>query len=124
MKNDIKNIADIRFLVDSFYKKVREDLIIGPFFNTKVQNWESHLEKMYSFWQTLLLNEYTYKGQPFPLHAPMQLLPNHFEQWLELWYQTVDQNFTGQNANAAKDRGGKMAVIFLSKIEYSNHREI
>ena len=110
MKHDITNMTDIRLLVNSFYQKIREDESIGSFFNDKINDWESHLEKMHSFWQTLLLDEFTYKGKPFPLHAPMPLSRKHFDQWLILWISTVDEFFAGKTADEAKERGGKMAI--------------
>ncbi|HEV8082029.1 MAG TPA: group III truncated hemoglobin [Chitinophagaceae bacterium] len=71
--DDIKEIIsldDIKKLVDTFYDKVRRDQLIGPIFNGRIQDrWPQHLEKMYTFWQTVLLGEHTYFGTPFPPHA-------------------------------------------------------
>ncbi|WP_312398372.1 group III truncated hemoglobin [Chryseobacterium sp.] len=124
MKHDIKNILDVRLLVDSFYNKVRKDPKIGKLFNDKIQDWDTHLEKMYRFWQTVLLNEHTYQGSPFPLHAPLQIEKNHFDRWTFLWNETVDRYFEGIIANEAKWRGDKMATMFLSKIEYFKNNNI
>ena len=61
MKKDISNIQDIKLLVDVFYGKVREDGKLKDIFNNKIQDrWPEHLEKMYRFWQTVLLEEHTY----------------------------------------------------------------
>jgi truncated hemoglobin YjbI len=88
MKKDIENIDDIRLLVDSFYGTVREDDLIGPIFLGKITDWPVHLEKMYRFWQTILLEEYTYNGAPFPPHArthtsPYKVKPRGFVLNLE-----------------------------------------
>lgn len=117
--SDILTIHDIRQLVDSFYNSVRVDELIGPIFNTVIQdNWQVHLEKMYAFWQTVLLGEHTYYGTPFPPHAKLPVEQRHFDRWLLLWQQTVDSLFTGPKADEAKWRADKMAVMFLSKIDY------
>ncbi|ULT27243.1 group III truncated hemoglobin [Sphingobacterium sp. E70] len=77
MKQDIQTIADIKILVDQFYSTVRQDNLLGPIFQERIQdNWGIHLEKMYRFWQTILLDEHTYFGSPFPPHIPSPLRQN------------------------------------------------
>ena len=57
-KNDISNLTDVKLLVDSFYGKVRKDPMLKDIFNNKIEDrWPEHLEKMYRFWQTVLLEE-------------------------------------------------------------------
>lgn len=118
MKADILNLCDIKFLIDSFYEEVKKDVLIGGIFYCAVSDWKKHLEKMYTFWQTVLLVEHTYHGNPFPPDAQMPIDSMHFERWLYLWRKTVDTYFEGSLAEEAKQRGEKMATIFLSKIEY------
>lgn len=119
MKNekDIETIEDIQLLVNSFYDAVKKNPLIGPIFTGVIQDrWPEHLEKMYRFWQTVLLDEHTYSGSPFRPHAAMPLQQEHFSTWLEIWYATIDRFFSGARADEAKWRGGKMAVMFLSRI--------
>ena len=72
MKNEIISLTDIKLLVDTFYGKVREDELLKDVFNNKIQDrWPEHLEKMYRFWQTVLLEEHTYYGSPFLPHAKL-----------------------------------------------------
>ncbi|HSQ44202.1 MAG TPA: group III truncated hemoglobin [Ginsengibacter sp.] len=122
MMNNTKEIIsldDIKNLVDTFYEKVRKDELIGPIFHARIQDrWPQHLEKMYTFWQTILLEERTYFGAPFPPHANLPISHNHFKRWMELFTQTIDDLFTGTIAEEAKWRAGKMAELFESKIEY------
>ena len=116
---EIISLHDIKKLVDTFYEKVRKDELIGPIFNEKIQDrWPHHLEKMYTFWQTVLLGEHTYFGSPFPPHANLPVSHQHFEKWIELFKQTLDELFTGAIAEDAKWRAAKMAEMFESKIEY------
>lgn len=117
--NDIINLEDIKKLVDGFYGKVRNDEMLSPIFNERIgDSWPRHLEKMYSFWQTVLLGEHTYFGSPFPPHAKLPVAHAHFEKWMELFIQTVDALFTGEKANEAKIRAGKMAEMFEYKIDH------
>lgn len=116
---DISTIEDIKILVDEFYQSIREDELLGPIFNAILKDrWPPHLEKMYRFWQTVLLQEHTYFGSPFPPHAKLPVSKLHFDKWLKLWYCVIDQHFKGEKADEAKWRGDKMAEMFLSKIEY------
>lgn len=119
MTKKIGTIEDIRVLVDSFYGKVQKDEILKDIFNEKIGNrWPEHLEKMYTFWQTILLEEHTYFGAPFPPHARLPVAREHFERWLKLFFETVDEHFEGEKADEAKWRGQKMAEMFQIKIEY------
>src|SRR5688572_23651693 len=102
---EIVSIAEVQLLVDSFYDKVKTDPVLGPIFYAVIQDrWPQHLEKMYRFWQTVLLGEHTYFGAPFPPHAKLPLTKEHFDSWLTLWYRTIDEFFTGGKANEAKWR--------------------
>lgn len=119
MKNDISTIDDIKQLVDNFYGKVREDNLLADIFNQRIQNrWPEHLEKMYRFWQTVLLEEHTYFGSPFLPHARLPVSAEHFERWLKLFTETIDNLFEGDKAERAKWQGQRMAEMFLHKIEY------
>lgn len=83
MKKDIENLEDIKQLVNMFYDRVRINELIGPIFNDKIQDrWQMHLQQMYNFWQTVLLEEHTYNGRPFPPHAHLPISKEHFETWL------------------------------------------
>ncbi len=73
---------------------------------------------MYRFWQTILLDDQTYFGSPFVPHAKMPVDKTHFEQWIKLFSETVDENFVGKKAEQAKWQGQRMADMFHYKIEY------
>lgn len=119
MKKDIESIEDIKALVDTFYGRVQQNDLIGPIFESKLAGrWPEHLEKMYKFWQTILLEEYSYSGRPFPPHAQLPVNQEHFDTWKHLFNSTVDELYEGKLAEEAKWRAERMAAMFLSKIEY------
>ena len=121
--NDILTLADVKTFVDAFYKKVRQDALLAPVFNDKIQDqWHQHLQRMYSFWQTVLLDEKTYSGNPFQLHAELPVRHTHFKKWLEIFMETVDELFQGEKAREAKWRAKKIAEMFESKIEYGRNQ--
>jgi hemoglobin len=116
---DITQRGSVELLVNEFYSVIREDELLGPIFNGIIgARWPEHLNKMYSFWETVLLGNHTYSGAPFMPHARLPLEQKHFDRWLALFNQTVDRHFQGVVADDAKARAAKMAIMFLSKIEY------
>ncbi|MFM2367882.1 MAG: hypothetical protein RL619_178 [Bacteroidota bacterium] len=121
---DINTLEDIILLVDTFYSKVQKDKFIGPIFNEKISNrWPEHLEKMYRFWQTILLEVHTYSGSPFPPHKQLPVAKEHFECWMEIFIETTDSLFVGPLAEEAKLRAKNMAEMFNYKIEYFRNAE-
>tara|TARA_R100000027_G_scaffold66841_1_gene63668 strand:+ start:670 stop:1065 length:396 start_codon:yes stop_codon:yes gene_type:complete len=124
-QKQIIELDDIKLLVDSFYGKVREDKLLAPIFNNRIgEKWPEHMEKMYRFWQTVLLGEHTYHGSPFVPHAQLPVDKEHFNQWMILFNQTIDEHFRGDKAEEARWRAGKMAEMFHYKIEfYKNNPE-
>lgn len=120
--HDIETIEDVRMLVNSFYRKVREDELLKDIFNNVIEDrWPEHLEKLSRFWQTVLLGEHTYYGSPFLPHAKLPVHQAHFTQWLNLFHATIDEHFCGTNAEQAKWQSKRMAEMFLSKIQYYNN---
>ena len=122
---DISNRDDIELLVNSFYDKVWVDTTISYLFtDIAAVEWISHLPKMYTFWDTVLLGKMSYKGNPMETHinlsrkSPMN--KTHFDQWLKLWNTTIDENFEGKIATEAKQRGNNIAGLMRYKIESHN----
>jgi hemoglobin len=123
-KEDIKALDDIKLLVNTFYDKVRADNYLAPVFNNQIKDrWPEHLEKMYTFWQTVLLGEHTYYSSPFPPHAKLPVDHAHFVQWLTLFTATIEELFHGEKADEALWRANKMAEMFESKIEYYRNQK-
>ncbi len=123
MKTDIKNREDIEKLINTFYEKVKLDKTIGYFFSEVVAvNWEKHLPKMYDFWENVIFNTGVYEGNPMQqhqnLHKKSPLSKEHFDQWLFLFRNTVDQLFEGEKAEQAKQRATSIATVMQIKILY------
>jgi len=114
---ELKGEEEVKIMVDSFYDKVNEDDLLSPIFNefSKV-NWDKHLPIMYNFWGTILFGKGTYSGSPFPKHLSLPVEDKHFERWVKLFNQTIDENFTGEMADSVKLRAQSIAITFSSKI--------
>lgn len=117
---DIQNLEDIKQLVNSFYSKAKSDDLLGPVFNSVIGDWDKHLATMYTFWQTILLNEHTYNGAPFFKHIPLPIHTDHFNRWVDLFTQNINEQFEGEKAEMAKARAQQLGAIFSSKMEYVN----
>ncbi len=113
---------DIELLVNKFYDKVGKDSSIGFFFNDIAKvNWSEHLPKMYRFWETLLFGQVSYKGNPMAVHFPINEIQaiekHHFEHWLKLWTETVEENFIGETAELAVYKASNIARLMAHKME-------
>ena len=114
---DINGIEDIQLFVDEFYGKVRRDELIGPVFLKVIpDDWQPHLNKMYAFWNAVLFGVSGFKGNPFAKHAPLPIEQEHFDRWLVLFYETIDNHFEGAVAEDTKKRAGIMAEMFLYRL--------
>ncbi len=123
-KTDITTLDDVKLLVDTFYGKVRKDELLGPVFDDRIQDrWPQHLQKMYTFWQTVLLGEQTYFSSPFPPHATLPVNEQHFNRWLALFSETLEELFEGKIKEEAMWRAGKMADMFQYKISMIRGKE-
>ncbi|SHN25538.1 hemoglobin [Cyclobacterium lianum] len=124
-KEKIEGIDQVRILVDTFYGKVKSDPLLAPIFEERIKGeWDKHLDKMYRFWQTILLEEHTYYGSPFTPHASLPVNEEHFERWLELFKATIREQFDGEKAKEAIWRAEKMALMFQAKLNYYRKNEI
>lgn len=127
---DIENLDDIKVFVDNFYSKVQQNDLLAPIFATRIDSndWERHLNRMYSFWNTVLFNQRGYKGNAFAKHAELPVEPQHFSTWTTLFKETIDQDFAGDRAEEVKNRVDKMALLFMSKIQHlrdnSNYKSL
>lgn len=121
-KKPIETIADVKHLVNTFYGKVRKNEILGNVFNQVIQdNWDAHLQTMYTFWETLLLGNQTYFGSPFPPHMKLNINKTHFVTWVKLFEETILENFEGEKAEEALWRAKGISKMFQAKLERLNH---
>lgn len=121
MKKEIANTTDVRWLVDRFYDKIKEDKLVGFIFNDVMKvNWQKHLPVMYAFWENTLFYTGGYDGNAMKKHLGINrvtpLQKKHFNRWLQLFTETVDEYFEGEKAALAKQRANSIATIIQVKI--------
>jgi len=124
MKHDIENRQHVEQLINSFYDKVKQDDVIGFIFNDVAKvNWEKHLPVMYDFWEGVIFLTGQYSGNPMQVHMQLnhqvKLAKEHFERWLKLFTETVDELFEGKKAETAKEKAIGIATIMERKITSS-----
>ncbi len=68
-----------------FYSDVRQHQVIRPIFLHQIDDWPHHLEKILGFWTTITGGEPKYSGPLIQKHTNLDLTPEHFEIWLDLW---------------------------------------
>lgn len=122
LKRDIENIADITLIISNFYKLAMIDELIGYIFTDIAKiDLTHHIPKIANFWEGVLLNGNNYRGNPMLRHIELNektaLQPEHFERWLQLWNNTIDANFEGENADLAKYRADLIAQTMSYKLK-------
>ncbi|MGY6649818.1 group III truncated hemoglobin [Wenyingzhuangia sp. IMCC45574] len=117
MKKTITTKEDVVYFVDEFYKRIRAHEVLGPVFNDEIGNlWFLHLDTLSRFWETLLLGNRTYFGDPFEKHLKIPIKNEHFDLWIPLFLKTVDDLFEGNKAEEAKLRGQNLARSFRKRL--------
>ena len=81
----------IERLVHRFYDKARVDALLGPVFDSRVEDWDHHLARMCSFWGSVATMSGTYHGNPMMKHVPLPIDSQHFDRWLALFEETANE---------------------------------
>lgn len=122
MDREIKDRNDVSELVHAFYEKIRSDELLGHIFNDTIDEWPVHLEKLTDFWESILLGANNFKGRPMRAHFMVDAKYNHslselhFEAWLSLWFETVDEIFSGKLAEMAKEKARNIAQVTFIRL--------
>ena len=118
VKRDIEGKTDIKFFVEQFYGKVRQNDLLAPVFASRIPDgdWAAHLERMYDFWNAILFSKTGFQGNPMQKHLSLPIEEKHFTQWLALFRETIDESFKGPKAEEAKKRATSIAQIMNFKI--------
>jgi len=107
----------IKALVDQFYTRVRSDSKLGPIFNQALGHsdaeWQPHLERMYSFWSSIMLASRRYHGNPIQKHLNLPTFDRDlFDRWLELFSETANEVHEPETAQKYITKGQNIAKNF------------
>ena len=133
MLNDIETEQDVEQLVKHFYTKVLSDPIIGFIFTDVAKiDLPAHLPKIANFWKQLILprlprGQRYYRGRTFEIHQSLNqhctLNEHHFERWVLLFRQSVDELFIGERAELIKFRAGAIAESMHKGLNHQHATE-
>ena len=115
---EITTPEDVDRLVSTFYDRVLKDDLLSPHFAGI--DLAHHLPRIAAFWALILIDQEGYKGNVFDRHAHLNINNTHFDRWVALFTQTVDELFVGEKAELAKQRAKLLQYTFVSKLEQQN----
>jgi hemoglobin len=101
--------AMVEQLVRGFYARVREDAFLGPIFDSRITEWEPHLQRMRAFWSSVTLMSGRYHGQPMRVHLPLPIDGRYFDRWLALFEATAREVCPPKAAEVFIDRAHRIA---------------
>jgi hemoglobin len=111
-------------MVVKFYAAVLKDEIVAPFFIEKLGDnlgtflWKTHIELLTNFWASLALGDTTYKGNPFTPHLRVKGLQRKtFEQWLKIFFETVESIYEPEITEMFRRRSTFMAGNFMRNLK-------
>lgn len=118
---DIETREDIALLMREFYNRLLADPAISYIFTDVAKiDLEAHLPHLTDFWELSVLHAGTYKKNVMQLHLDLnnkeRLTNTHFDVWLGHFNQSVDDLFSGSNAEKIKTRALSIATIMKIKI--------
>ena len=113
--------ATIARVVDAFYAKVRRDPILGPVFDTRIQDWGPHLALMKDFWSSVMRTTGRYKGNPILAHRRVPgIRPHHFARWLVLFDATLAEQVDPATRIAFMQRAERMGATLQRGLAADN----
>lgn len=120
-RTDIVDRDDIGELLRDFYGRAFRDDLLGPVFvDIARMDLDAHLPVMCNFWETVLFHAGTYRRNALHPHQRLHVRANltvaHFERWLALWHDTVDDRHAGPKAKLAKLQATRIAGAMCRRI--------
>jgi hemoglobin len=126
---DIETRADIEVLMNAFYEKAMKDEVIGFIFTDVAKlDLKHHIPIITDFWENVLFNSGSYvrnaMAPHFMLNAKEKFVPQYFDRWLQLFTETVHQNFSGARAELACNHANSIAAIMKMKMNQVNEGKL
>ena len=128
-KVDIQGREELSRLIVKFYARVRKDDLLGPIFNSIIQDWDHHMGHITDFWERNLFGTVQFFGNPGRKHMEVDEKQNntidkrHFETWLRIFHATVDEMHEGEKAEEIKHKATNIGANFLRMIQNNRARK-
>ncbi len=113
-KPDLDSRENIEYFVDRFYQCLLADEQLAPIFVDVAEIEPAvHLPHIVDYWCKLLLGEKTYQRHTMNIHRQLHgkrpLQKQDFQRWLDFFIATVDEHFSGERAQRAKQVAASIA---------------
>lgn len=124
--NDISTRKDIKFIITSFYDKLLSETQMLPFFTKFLKGnfLEEHLETITDFWEDVLFDTISYKAnllkKHIDFHDNLPFEEEHFSIWVSYFFDTINESFSGINAEKMKNRANSIATVMKIKMNIYN----
>ena len=109
----IEDVDDVALLVRRFYQAAIPDPVLGHLFRVGGIEWDTHVPLIITFWERELLGTPGYAGIVARAHVPVMADPRFddaaLDRWVELFTETVDEDWAGPVADHAKARARQVA---------------
>ncbi len=112
---DLDTAEEINEMVIRQYVDVVQDEHLEPYFNFAPGfiDWQAHIRSVTDYWCHVLLYAPGYEIDVLEAHRPLHetdpFTPEIFDRWLQIFHNTIDDGWTGPNADQAKKRSTGMA---------------
>ena len=123
--DDLDTRSEVHDLVVGFYREVVFDDLLAPVFVEVAEvDWTEHIPKLIAYWCRVLLGEPGYDGAVLAahqhVHALEPLRAEHFDRWLALWTDCVDEHWAGPRADQAKAHAARIGRVLSTRLLDAN----
>jgi hemoglobin len=100
-------------LVERFYSRARTHPLLAPAFAQAAGDnpdawWAQHIDKLTDFWSSVAGGPPMYQGRPAPAHEGFGIGPEHFDVWLDLWREALEETVPPRAAADLYGRASRM----------------
>lgn len=112
-------------IVSLFYQKLFADELMRHFFVSFLEpnSLEVHLKILVDFWDGVLFHTGSYSKNAMKPHIDKHketpFKKEHFDRWIFLFKESVDDLFAGQNTEVLKNRAESIGTVMQLKILHS-----
>jgi hemoglobin len=127
-RDELFPVHQIEQMVEEFYARVQQDPELGPIFDKRIDDWPVHLGRMVRFWRAVLRSEPGFspspRGAPPVLHRRItELRRDHFQRWLGLFGEVVDEVYAPRARAHVKDAAARIATALSRHLPYDTEPE-
>jgi len=123
LSNSVDRIS-VEKMVRTFYEKLVQDEIIGPYFINKLgsdlknDKWYDHFRRLVDFWLFIMEGQEGYKGDPIGPHFFIgEFYTQTVERWLKIFDEHIHEHFTEEVAQKFNKKAKILAERLIVNLE-------